>query len=87
MNLKLAQFIGLNTDQKAAQAISSIRDSDNAFLAVIQLTCDDAFTKGRLGLAELSDYYFDFEGSPVEKLTATFKQADKYSNPKFSQPI
>lgn len=76
MNLKLAQFIGLNTDQKAAQAISSIRDSDNAFLAVIQLTCDDAFTKGRLGLAELSDYYFDFEGSPVEKLTATFKEAE-----------
>ena len=76
MNLKLAQFIGLNTDQKAAQAISSIRDSDNAFLAVIQLTRDDAFTKGRLGLAELSDYYFDFEGSPVEKLTATFKEAE-----------
>ncbi len=76
MNLKLAQFIGLNTDQKAAQAISSVRDSDNAFLAVIQLTRDDAFTKGRLGLAELSDYYFDFEGSPVEKLTATFHKAE-----------
>lgn len=76
MNLKIAQFIGLNTDQKAAQVISSIRDSDNAFLAVLHLTCDDAFVKGRLGLSELSDYYFDFDGTAGEKLTATFKQAE-----------
>lgn len=85
MNLKIAQVIGLNTDQKAAQAISNSRDGDNAFFAVLDLSCDDAFTKGRQILSELSDFYFDFEGTPAEKLNATFDKAkekitqDEYS--------
>lgn len=77
MNLKIAQVIGLNTDQKAAQVISSAQDNENTFLGVIILSCDDAFTKGRSALSELSDFYFDFEGSASEKLTATFQEAPK----------
>src|SRR3989344_1633881 len=77
MNLKIAQVIGLNTDQKAAQVISSARDGDNTFLAVLELTSDDAFTKGRQALSELEDFYFDFEGVAAEKLTASFKEAEK----------
>lgn len=75
MQIKIAQVIGLNTDQKAAQAISSVRDADNSFLAVLDLSCDDAFTKGRQILSELSDFYFDFEGSASEKLNATYEEA------------
>lgn len=76
MNLKVAQVIGLNTDQKAAQVISNIQD-DNAFFAILDLSCDDAFTRGRQTLSELSDFYFDFEGTPSEKLTKTFEEAEK----------
>ncbi len=78
MKLNIAQVIGLNTDQKAAQVISSLRDGgDNSFLAVLNLTCDDAFTKGRQILSDLSDFYFDFEGSPSEKLNGVFEEAKK----------
>lgn len=74
MKFNVAQVIGLNTDQKAAQVISSSQDSENIFLAVINLSCDDAFTKGRQFLSELEDYYFETDGSPAEKINATFKQ-------------
>lgn len=77
MKLKVAQAIGLNTDQKAAQVISESRDGDNSFFAVLDLTCDDAFTKGRQVLGEISDFYFDFEGTPAEKLKAAFEQSLK----------
>ena len=77
MNLKIAQVIGLNTDQKAAQVIRRSDDSENAFLAVLSLICDDAFTKGRQILSEASDFYFDFEGSSSEKLNATFIEFSK----------
>ncbi len=77
MKLQIAQVIGLNTDQKAAQVISSAGDGDNVFLAVLELTSDDAFTKGRQALSELEDFYFEFEGSTAEKLTASFKEAEK----------
>ena len=77
MKLTATQVIGLNTDQKAAQVASLIRDGDNAFFAVLDLTCDDAFTKGRQILSELSDFYFEFEGSASEKLNATFEEAGK----------
>src|SRR3989344_3231041 len=76
MKLKIAQVIGLNTDQKAAQATSSTRDGDS-FLAVLELRCDDAFTKGRIVLSELEDFYFELEGGAAEKLNATFKEAEK----------
>lgn len=74
MNLKIAQVIGLNTDQKAAQVSSATRD-DNAFLAVLEIACDDAFTKGRQILSELEDFYFESEGTISEKLKATFDEA------------
>ncbi len=77
MKLKIAQVIGLNTDQKAAQVTSLVQDLDNAFFAVLILSCDDAFTKGRQALSELADHYFEFEGSSAEKLTETFKEAEK----------
>lgn len=75
MKLNIAQVVGLNTDQKAALVVSQVRDSENAFLGLLQLTCDDAFTKGRQALSDLADFYFDFEGTPAQKLTATFKEA------------
>ncbi len=75
MEIKIAQVIGLNTDQKAAQVISASRNGDS-FFAVLDLTCDDAFTKGRQILSDLSDFYFDFESASAgEKLTATFEKA------------
>lgn len=73
MNLKIAQVIGLNTDQKAALVASEFQEGENGFFALTQLTCDDAFTKGRQILSELADFYFDFESaSGGQKLTATF---------------
>ncbi len=84
MELKIVQVLGLNTDQKAAQVISSAR-GDNTFLAVLDLSCDDAFTRGRQVLSELSEVYFDFEGTPPEKLAATFKEAkEKFKEEEFS---
>lgn len=77
MKLKFAQVIGLNTDQKASQTNFTSQDEENAFLAVLQLSCDDAFTKGRQTLTELADFYFEFEGSPAQKLTTTFDEAAK----------
>ncbi len=75
MEIKIAQVIGLNTDQKAAQVISTSRNGDS-FFAVLDLTCDDAFTKGRQILSDLSDFYFDFESTSIgEKLNATFEKA------------
>ncbi len=75
MKLKIAQVIGLNTDQKAAQVTSSEREG-NTFLAVLGLTSDDAFTKGRGILSELEDFYFESEGTPAEKLNAVYKEAE-----------
>lgn len=77
MKLKIAQVIGLNTDQKAAQVTSSVRDHSDTFLAVLGLSCDDAFTKGRVALSELEDFYFEFEGGLADKLNATFSAAEK----------
>ncbi|MDP3974072.1 MAG: hypothetical protein Q8P92_04575 [Candidatus Daviesbacteria bacterium] len=76
MLLKFAKVQGLNTDQKAAQVISSERDSE-AFAAVLELISDDAFTKGRQILSEIADFYFEFEGTPAEKLRATSDEAAK----------
>ena len=84
MNLKVAQVIGLNTDQRASQVISSSRNGDS-FFAVLDLTCDDAFTKGRQILSELSDFYFDFEGGSGEKLNATYEEAkEKFADDGYS---
>lgn len=76
MKLKIAQIVGLNTDQKAAQVLSEQREEE-AFLGVLNLSCDDAFTKGRQILSELSDFYFDLTGAPAEKLSNTFEESKK----------
>lgn len=75
MNYKIAKTVGLNTDQQAAQASFNELDQDNGFLAVLDLTCDDAFTKGRQSLADLQDFFLEEEGTPAEKLTKTFEKA------------
>ncbi len=78
MKLQTVQVIGLNTDQKAALVLSNSRNGDHYFLAVLILSSDDAFTKGRQILSELSDFYFDCEESTEgQKLTATFEEAKK----------
>lgn len=76
MKLKIAQVVGLNTDQKAAQVTFQERDEET-FLAVLSLSCDDAFTKGRQFLSEISDFYFDLEGQTSEKLNTTFQEASQ----------
>lgn len=86
MKYKVAQAIGLNTDQKAAQVVSSVRDDNNLFIAVLQLISDDAFTRGRQLLSDLSDFYFENEGTPSQKLTETFKEAEKRLSNLDSQP-
>lgn len=80
MNIKVAQIVGLNTDQKAALILYQQREEET-FLSVLQLRCDDAFTKGRTNLSEFADFYFDFEGTAAEKLNATFKETlEKFSS-------
>lgn len=76
MKLKIAQVIGLNTDQKAAQ-VSSVEREENTFFTVLELSCDDAFTKGRATLSEIEDFYFEAEGEASEKLNATFSEFEK----------
>ncbi len=78
MKLKIAQVIGLNTDQKAAQVLSDSRNGENYFFAVLDVSCDDAFTRGRQILSDLSGFYFDSDGNTDgEKLKATFDEALK----------
>lgn len=72
MKTKIAQVIGLNTDQKAALALSSQREDGDIFLAVLDISCDDAFTRGRQVLNELSDEFFDGEESVSLKLNSAF---------------
>ncbi len=82
MKYKTAQAIGLNTDQEAALALSSVKEEENIFLGVLQLVCDDAFTKGRQVLTELADFYLEesltsevLDNTPAKRLIATFKLA------------
>lgn len=73
MKLKVAQVIGLNTDQKASQVTALIQDKENAFFALLTLECDDAFTRGRQTLSEATDLYFDTEGTPSDRLSQVLK--------------
>lgn len=84
MKFNIAQVTGLNTDQKAAQAVSETRD-DTVFLALLELCSDDAFTKGRQALTELEDFFFEYEGTPAQKLTAASEEAsNKFADSEFS---
>lgn len=76
MKINIAQIVGFNTDQRAAQVLSQ-QAEEEVFLAVLNLSSDDAFTKGRLTLSELSDFYFDAEGGASEKLSSSFEEALK----------
>lgn len=74
MKFAVAKAVGLNSDQQAALVVSSEQNGE-LFLGLIRLTCDDAFTRGRQLLSELSDLFFESDGSPGEKLTKTFAEA------------
>lgn len=78
MNYKIAKAVGLNTDQQAAQISISSGDPNNIFLSLLELHCDDAFTKGRQLLSDLVDYYLEGsldQGSPGERLKKVFVKA------------
>lgn len=75
MELKIAQAIGLNTDQTAALVLSSVSEDGQQFLATLKLTCDDAFTRGRQVLAEIEDFYHENDGTVAKKLTDSFAHA------------
>mgnify|MGYP001573958580 CR=1 FL=1 len=75
MRYKLAKVLGFNTDQKASLAHSESSGEENIFLGLLNLTSDDAFTKGRQLLAELSDEYFAQDGQTGEKLENIFAKA------------
>ena len=66
--IKVARVVGINTDQKAALSTYSSGEGDNTILAILELTCDDAFTRGRQLLAEIADNYFDSGNSPAQSL-------------------
>lgn len=74
MTIKIAKVLGLNTDQKASIAHSQISE-ENIFLGLLNLTSDDAFTRGRQLLSETSDEYFEDEAQAGEKLENIFAKA------------
>lgn len=75
MIYKIARAVGLNSDQRASLVSSVPKDAENLLLGVLQLTCDDAFTRGRQLLSELSDNFFEEDGPLPERLTAVFQKA------------
>ncbi|MBI4036550.1 hypothetical protein HY386_01555 [Candidatus Daviesbacteria bacterium] len=78
MVFKIAKALGLNSDQQAALVLASPPDGENIFLAVLKLTSDDAFTRGRQLLSELSDLYFEPNGNGVgERLTGVFQEGQQ----------
>lgn len=74
MQYKIAQVIGLNSDQEAAQVISSSKEGKDLFIGALQIVCDDAFTRGRQILNESMDLYFEADGTVASKLTSAFGQ-------------
>lgn len=86
MRFKTVKVLGLNTDQQAAQAISAATEDGHLFFGVVSLVGDDAFTKGRQLLNDLSDAYLDPASAGIEdisngeRLTKVFSLArDKVS--------
>src|SRR3989344_3449063 len=84
--IKVGKVVGINTDQQAALASSTGSEGDSFFLAILSLVCDDAFTRGRQLLSEISDTYFDStEGSAkglteaAEALKAKLSDTENYS--------
>ncbi|TSC65720.1 MAG: Uncharacterized protein CEO21_352 [Microgenomates group bacterium Gr01-1014_80] len=86
MKFSVAKVVGLNSDLQAAQVISYLDDPGNIFLALLDLTSDDAFTTGRQSLSDLVDFYLEQQTAPGEHLKSTFgkakeilKEAPEYS--------
>ncbi len=77
MKYQIAQVIGLNTDQEAAQVISSSRGENNIFFGLLQITCDDAFTKGRQVLSELMDSFFESDEPAAQGMPEVFASAQE----------
>ena len=67
--IKVGKVVGINTDQQAALASSTGSEGDSYFLAILSLVCDDAFTRGRQLLSEISDAYFDASEGSAKGLT------------------
>lgn len=67
--IRIGKVVGINTDQQAALSSSTSSDGDSYFLAILSLACDDAFTRGRQLLSEISDAYFDALGGSAKGLT------------------
>lgn len=74
MKFAVAKATGLNSDQQAA-LINSVEQNGQLFVGLARLTCDDAFSRGRQLLSELSDLFWEEEGSAGEKLTKVFAAA------------
>lgn len=69
MRFKTVKVLGLNTDQQAAQAISAATEDGYLFFGVVSLVGDDAFTKGRQLLNDLSDAYLDPASAGIEEIS------------------
>jgi hypothetical protein len=76
MRYLVAKAVGLNSDQEAALNYYLPLEED-LFLAVLNISCDDAFTRGRQLLTDLGDFFISEEGSVGERLTTTFTKAIK----------
>ncbi len=69
MNYTTGKIVGINTDQRASLSISAPGEDDNLFLGLLQLECDDAFTRGRQLLSDVADEFFEDSEGHVQKLT------------------
>lgn len=81
MIYKFAKVVGLNTDSDAAQVIISSDDPQSSFLGLLELSCDDAFTRGRQLLSDLVDFYQETgveDKSEGERLKEVFTKALEY---------
>lgn len=84
MQIKIAKTLGLNSDQKAALALS-LPGGDELFLGLVSLECDDAFVRGRQLLSDSADSYFESEENISERLSKLFSEASgKLNDANFS---
>ncbi|QQG43771.1 MAG: hypothetical protein HYW45_01980 [Candidatus Daviesbacteria bacterium] len=74
MKFAVAKATGLNSDQQAA-LVNCAEQNGQLFVGLVRLAGDDAFTRGRQLLSELSDLFWEEEGSIGEKLTKVFAEA------------
>src|SRR3989338_341760 len=78
MKFQFAKAVGLNTDRHATQIIVTPDGENDIFIGLLDLTSEDAFTKGRQILSDLSDAYIEkpeVEIRAGEKLKEIFDKA------------